>query len=214
MQGRALCQPAVAALPSDQAGRLTRRAVAAPAETSPRAPATAQPRPRIPRGRTETAGWLVRPVHAGRAHVPLDKGGPDVEAGSSARTRPLSNGERCGRRTAGAIGAAKQSQRRAKWRCARRRHRRSSRPRTRVVARERATWPPPALRGPDVSRHLPGRGRGAGLLGGTGWDGTGQGGQRRGRHLDLPSTRSAQRPGRDFAVSRVGAASNLLGVML
>jgi len=48
---------------------------------------------------------------------------------------------------------------------------------------------------------------------GTGY-GTGQGGQWRGRHLELPSTRSAQRPGRDFAVSRVRAASNLSGVML
>lgn len=190
-QGRALCQLAVAALPSGQGGRLPgrapRRAVAAPAGPSPRAPAAAQPRPRIPWGRTETAGpgGSIAPSEAGGAHVPLGKGGPDVEADSSAGPRPtappgrglLSSGERCGRRTAGAVGAAEPCEcgsrgrrRGAKGRCARPRRRRSSCPRTRVVVRGRAARAAACAARPR-RRTPPSRaGRGAGLLGGTGRD--------------------------------------------
>lgn len=89
----------------------------------------------------------------------------------------LSSGERCGRRTAGAVGAAEPCEcgsrgrrRGAKGRCARPRRRRSSCPRTRVVVRGRAARAAACAARPR-RRTPPSRGgRGAGLLGGTGRD--------------------------------------------
>lgn len=67
--------------------------------------------------------------------------------------------------------------------------------------------------GAEVCKGGPGAEPGAersrrGQLGGMGREGTGP------APGELPPPRSAQRPGRDFAVCRVGAESNLSGVML